>query len=182
MPNFRRVLIPGGTYFFTVNLLECRTKLLTANILPLKLAIAHTKRACPFRIEALVILPDHLHAVLTLPPDDADYSIRIRLIKYRSAKALPKTEWLSAVREDKGERGIWQRRFLEHYIRDDGDLRNHIDYCYYNPVKHGLVQRTGDWPHSTYHRDVRAGRFERDFDIRDMNGNGFGERETSDDA
>ena len=106
MPNYRRVFVPGGSYFFTVNLLERRTKLLTANIRLLKMAIARTKRRHPFRIEALVILPDHLHAVLTLPPGEADFSTRMRLIKYRFAKALPKTEWMSAVREDKGERGI----------------------------------------------------------------------------
>jgi putative transposase len=155
---------------------------LTANIRLLKRAIARTKRRYPFRIDALVILPDHLHAVITLPPDEADFSTRVRLIKFRFARALPKTEWLTAVREDKGERGIWQRRFWEHYIRDARDFRSHIDYCYYNPVKHGLVQRIGDWPHSTYHRDVRCGRFARDFDIRDSPGTAFGERETNDDA
>jgi putative transposase len=182
MPHYRRVYIPGGTYFFTVSLLERRTKLLTANIKLLNHAIARTKRGYPFRIEALVILPDHLHAVFTLPPDETDFSTRMRLIKYRFAKALPKTEWLSAVREDKGERGIWQRRFWEHSIRDHADFRNHIDYCYNNPVKHGLVQDVGDWPHSTYHRDVRCGRFERDFNVREITGTTFGERETNEEA
>ncbi len=182
MPNYRRVFIPGGTWFFTVNLLERRRRLLTDNIGGLKLAIAQTKRAYPFRIEALVILPDHWHAVLTLPPDESDFPTRMRLIKSRFAKPLPRTERLSAVRQHKGERGIWQRRYWEHYIRDENDLRNHIAYCYFNPVKHSLVHRMRDWPHSTYHRDVRTVRFEPDWQMGDAVGNAFGERDADDEA
>jgi putative transposase len=182
MPNYRRLFIPGGTWFFTVNLLERRQRLLTDSIGGLRLAIARTKRKYPFRIDALVILPDHLHAVITLPPGDSDFPTRIRLIKTGFAKSLPKTERLSAVRQEKGERGIWQRRYWEHYIRDERDFRNHVAYCYYNPVKHGHVQNVRDWPHSTYHRDVRAGRFESDWQISDADGDKFGEVETSDGA
>ena len=177
MPNYRRVFIPGGTCFFTVNLLERRQKLLTENVTVLKHALFWTKRRLPFRIEALVILPDHLHAVLTLPPDDANYPQRLRHIKSRFSKSLPKAEWLSGVRKKRGERGIWQRRYWEHYIRDERDFRNHVAYCYYNPVKHGHVTRIKDWPHSTYHRDVRVGRFESDFMIDDwLKKSSFGEQ------
>ena len=137
MPNYRRVFIPGGTSFLTVNLLERRTKLLTENIQLLKLSIGRTQRKYPFRLEALVILPNHLHAVITLPPSDSDYPTRVRLFKSRFAKSLPKTERLSAVRKAKGERSIWQRRYWEHSIRDERDFMNHVAYCYYNPVKHG---------------------------------------------
>ena len=105
MPNYRRVFIPGVTWFFTVNLLERHTAFLTKNITPLRHAIFWTKRRLPFRIEALVILPDHFHAVITLPPDGADFPTRIRLIKSRFSKSLSKTERLSAVRQKKGERG-----------------------------------------------------------------------------
>lgn len=176
MPNYRRVFIPGGSYFFTVNLLERRAKLLTENIVLLRHAIFWTKRHLPFRLDALVILPDHLHAVVTLPSDDANYPSRLRHIKKRFSRGLEKTEWLNSTRQKRGERGIWQRRFWEHYIRDDDDFRNHIAYCYYNPVKHGLVQSMRDWPHSTYHRDVRCGRFEEDFRISDWVRKGdFGE-------
>ena len=168
MPNYRRVFVPGGTYFFTVNLLERRTNLLTETIENLRHAIFSTKRRWPFRIEALVVLPDHFHAVITLPPDDENFPLRIGQIKVRFSKSLPKTEWLSETRQKRGERGIWQRRSWEHYIRDEQDFRNHVAYCYYNPVKHGLVQRIGDWPHSTFHRDVRAGRFAPDFEIGDL--------------
>ena len=179
MPNFRRVRVPGGTWLFTVNLLERKQRLLTERMVNLRLAIARTKRAHPFRVEALVVLPDHLHAVLTLPPGDSNFSTRWRLIKTGFAKSLPNTERLSSVREAKGERGIWQRRFWEHYIRDEHDLIQHVRYCYYNPVKHGHVTRMSDWPHSTFHRDVRPGRFEQDFDIEDIMDATFGESEGS---
>jgi putative transposase len=111
----------------------------------------------------LVVLPDHIHAVWTLPPGDADFSTRWRFIKSRFAQAIPKRESLSPVREKRGERGIWQRRFWEHLIRDENDYARHIEYCYINPVKHGLVARVQAWPHSSFHRDVRAGLFPADW-------------------
>jgi putative transposase len=89
--------------------------------------------------------------------------MRWRLIKTHFAKALPKQERLSAVRSAKGERGIWQRRFWEHLIRNDGDYARHVEYCYINPVKHGLTSRVQDWPHSSFHRDVRRGVFPLDW-------------------
>ena len=121
-------------------------------------------------------MPDHLHAIWTLPPEDADFSTRWRLVKNRFARALPKTEDLSPRRVVKEERGIWQRRFWEHLIRDEDDYARHIEYCYINPVKHRLVSRVADWPHSSFHRDVRAGVFPADwagdFDVSGT----FGER------
>jgi putative transposase len=126
-------------------------------------AVAHTRQNYPFDIDAIVILPDHLHAVLTLPLDDADFSTRWRLIKTRFAKALPKQERLSAARKARNERGIWQRRFWEHLIRDETDYARHVEYCYINPVKHGLVTRVSDWPHSSFHRDVKRGTLPQDW-------------------
>ena len=111
----------------------------------------------------MVILPDHLHAILTLPPDDADFSTRWRLIKTQFAKALPKQEWLSEVRATRRERGVWQRRFWEHLIRNDADYARHVEYCYVNPIKQGLARRVQDWPHSSFHRDVRRGIFPSDW-------------------
>ena len=116
-----------------------------------------TRRRYRFEIDAFVVLPNHLHAVWTLPPDDADFSTRWRLIKSRFATALPKHERISAVRKARGERGIWQRRFWEHLIRDEADYARHVEYCYINPVKHKLVTRVCDWPHSSFHRDVERG-------------------------
>jgi putative transposase len=175
MPNYRRAFVPGGCWFFSVNLLEPKRTLLIDHIDTLRDAVAQTRRRYSFAIEAFVVLPDHLHAVWTLPPGDADFSTRWRLIKTRFAKALPKQERLSAARKARNERGIWQRRFWEHLIRDDADYARHVEYCYINPVKHGLVTRVCDWPHSSFHRDVRRGIFPQDW-AGDMEQTGeFGE-------
>jgi putative transposase len=105
-----------------------------------------------------VVLPDHLHAVWTLPEADSDFSTRWRLIKSRFSRALGATGHRSASMLAKNERGIWQRRFWEHHIRDEADFAAHVRYCWGNPVKHGLVERAVDWPYSSIHRDIRAGR------------------------
>jgi putative transposase len=163
MPNYRRAFIPGGCWFFTINLLDRRETLLTINIEALRQAARWTRARYPFHIDAFVVLPDHLHAVWTLPPDDADFSIRWRMIKTRFAQSIPKREGLSAVRIARGERGIWQRRFWEHLIRDETDYARHVEYCYINPIKHGHVRRVQDWPHSSFHRDVKRGLFPLDW-------------------
>ena len=131
----------------------------------------------PFHINAFVVLPDHLHAIWTLPEGDSDFSMRWRLIKVQFSKSIPNIELLSKVRRERGERGIWQRRFWEHLIRDDEDYRRHVEYCYINPVKHGLVRRVRDWPFSSFHRDVAAGLFAEDW-AGDLGADGaFGEAE-----
>jgi len=104
-----------------------------------------------------VVLPEHFHCVLELPHGDTDYPTRLRLIKIGFSKSLPKTERRSAVRIKRGERGIWQRRYWEHLIRDEADYRAHLDYIHYNPVKHGWAKQVKDWPYSTFHRWVRQG-------------------------
>jgi putative transposase len=176
MPNYRRAFVPGGCWFFTVNLLERRKALLVEHIDELRDAVEKTRERYPFVIDAIVVLPDHVHAVWTLPPGDADFSLRWRLIKSRFAQVLPKQERISDVRRARNERGIWQRRFWEHLIRDDADYARHIEYCYINPVKHELVSRVRDWPHSSFHRDVRAGIFPEDW-AGDVHASGeFGER------
>ena len=103
------------------------------------------------------VLPEHVHAIWTLPPDDADYALRWRLIKTRFSRGLPDTEARSASRVVKRERGIWQRRYWEHAIRNEQDLANNIDYIHINPVKHGYVTRASDWPHSSIHRYIAEG-------------------------
>ena len=176
MPNYRRAYVPGGSWFFTVNLLERRLTLLVENVEGLRQAVAITRQKFPFAIDAFVVLPDHLHAIWTLPPGDADFSTRWRLIKSRFAKALPKQEQLGPVRIERNERGIWQRRFWEHLIRDEVDYARHVEYCYINPVKHGLVRRVCDWPHSSFHRDVDAGIVPLDWAGEIDPGGSFGER------
>lgn len=157
MPDYRRNRVPGGTYFFTVNLLERKSDLLVDYIDCLREAVRKVRLNQPFHIDAWVVLPDHMHCVWTLPDGDADYSSRWKAIKIAFSKSIPKTERLSAVRIAKGERGIWQRRYWEHTIRNDRDYAAHIDYCHINPLKHGLVKQVADWPYSTFHALVKAG-------------------------
>ena len=158
MSDYRRVRIPGAKYFFTVSLADRSSDLLVREVAHLRAAFAVTQRERPFWCDAFVVLPDHLHAVWTLPPGDADYSTRWRLIKSRFVRAVGEFCPRSESKVVKQERGIWQRRFWEHTIRDEQDYRNHMAYCWGNPVKHGLVERPTDWPYSSIHRDIRAGR------------------------
>lgn len=163
MTSYRRNFIPGGTFFFTVNLADRHLRLLTDHIEVLREAFRATRAAHPFTIEAIVVLPEHLHAILTLPENDCDFAMRWRLIKSRFSRAVPRDEPLSASRASKGERGIWQRRYWEHTIRDETDFSRHVDYIHINPIKHGYVTRAEDWPHSSFHRFVRAGIYPPDW-------------------
>ena len=164
MSNYRRAWHPGGTYFFTVNLLRRHhNDLLTRHITLFRDIVTSVRKRHPFRIHAWVVLPEHTHCVIELPTGDADFAMRWRLIKLEFSKALPKTEPISSVRAARGERGIWQRRYWEHLIRDEADYQAHMDYVHFNPVKHGLVQRVADWPHSTFHEWVKANVYPRDW-------------------
>jgi putative transposase len=164
MPDYRRVRHPGGTYFFTLTLLRRRdNNLLTRHIERLREAVKTVRRKHPFDIHGWVVLPDHLHCVVQLPEGDADFTLRLRLIKAGFSKSLPQTEWLSAVRQRRGERGIWQRRFWEHLIKDEADYRAHMDYVHINPVKHGLVKQVSDWPYSTFRQLVAKGVYPMDW-------------------
>ncbi|MDH3412981.1 MAG: transposase [Gammaproteobacteria bacterium] len=164
MPDYRRAWHCGGTYFFTVNLLRRRRNdLLTRNIDLLRDAVRVVRRDHSFEIHGWVVLPDHLHCVIQLPENDADFALRWRLIKARFSKGLPPREWRSKVRERRGERGIWQRRYWEHLINNEADYRAHMDYVHINPMKHGLVRRAADWPYSTFHRLVAEGVYPEDW-------------------
>ena len=163
MPRYVRAYVPGGTFFFTVALLERNRHLLVEHIDLLRRSFLQVRRLRPFHIDAIVVLPDHLHCVWTLPPGDADFSTRWRRIKGLFAQGIPSGERLSERRRLKSERGIWQRRFWEHAVRDENDLRRHIDYIHFNPVKHGHAQYVADWPHSTFHRYVREGIYSVDW-------------------
>lgn len=152
--RYRRAAVTGGSYFFTVNLEDRSSHLLVDEVNHLRRAILHVKTRHPFRLDALVIMPNHLHAVMTLPEGDADFSLRWRLIKSGVSKSLPRNESISPSRSSKLERGLWQRRFWEHLIRDEVDYQRHIDYIHFNPVKHGYVTHPHDWPYSTIHRSL----------------------------
>ena len=157
MPKYLRYRIEGGCYFFTVTLLERNNTLLVDNIDLLRDSVRFCKQKQPFCIDAWVVLPEHMHCVWTLPEGDDDFSGRWKRFKTFFSKGLPKVERRSKVRIKRGERGIWQRRFWEHAIRNDQDYENHMDYLHFNPVKHGYVKYIKDWPHSTFHRYVREG-------------------------
>jgi len=163
MANYRRNFLPGGSYFFTVNLADRRRALLTEHIVLLRAAFRQVRARHPFAIEAVVILPDHLHAIWTLPDGDADFSTRWRLIKSSFSHALPRGERISASRAAKGEREIWQRRYWEHTLRDGDDFARHLDYIHFNPVKHGHAIRVRDWPYSSFRRWVRFGAYPDDW-------------------
>lgn len=157
MTAYRRARRPGGSYFFTLALADRQATTLTDRIDDLRGAFATTLAERPFRCDAMVVLPDHLHAVWTLPDGDSDYSTRWRLIKARFSRAVRPSARRSASKLAKRERGLWQRRFWEHLIRDDEDMNLHVRYCWGNPVTHGYVARPSDWPYSSLHRDVRRG-------------------------
>ena len=162
----------GQVYFFTV-VTHDRRAILTTNLgrRSLRAAIQTVRVEHPFRITAMVLLPDHLHTVWELPPGDTDYSSRWRLIKGCFTR-----RWLEAGGEEgtrgtsrrrKEERGIWQRRFYEHTCRDDNDLKRCVDYIHVNPLKHRLVGRLVDWPWSSFHRFVRLGEYPSDWGSHD---------------
>jgi len=153
--RYRRANIQGACYFFTVALANRESTLLVEQIDNLRQAFRLVKQRHPFEIVAMVVMPEHLHAIWQLPPGDADFALRWSLIKSGFSRAIPKHEYIRPSRAGKRERGLWQRRYWEHLIRDDNDLSRHVDYIHYNPVKHGMVQRAIDWPHSSIHRYVR---------------------------
>jgi putative transposase len=157
MPDYRRNRVPGGTFFFTVNLRDRRAGLLVAQIDTLREAVRQARARAPFHIDAWVVLPDHMHCLWTLPEGDADFPGRWWAIKTAFSKSVPAGERRSLVMQSRGERGIWQHRYWEHTIRDDRDYAVHMDYTHFNPVKHGLVEHPGDWPYSSFHRCVAGG-------------------------
>jgi putative transposase len=156
MVRYRRNLIAGGTFFLTATLADRTSSALTDYVAALRTAVRLTRRQHPFAIDAVVVLPDHMHIVMTLPPSDAGFPIRLSLIKRRFTNAIAKTG-ATVARHRNGESALWQRRFWEHTIRDETDFERHVDYIHFNPVKHSLVTRVRDWPYSSFHRFVRHG-------------------------
>lgn len=155
--EYRRYKLAGGTYFFTINLLNRKSSLLTNHANTLKEAFAYVKQRHPFEVPAIVVLPDHIHFIMKLPEADDDFPKRIMLIKQYFSRHIPKIESIKTSRQNKGERGIWQRRYWEHCIRDEQDYQRHVDYIHINPVKHGLVNRASDWQYSSIHQYIKRG-------------------------
>ncbi|HKA71071.1 MAG TPA: transposase [Xanthobacteraceae bacterium] len=177
MVHYRRSLVPGGTFFFTVAAADRRSSILVDNIVSLRRAFRITRGERPFTIDAVVILPDHLHIIMTLPEEDADFSGRWRRIKSLFSRYVV-SRGLPVERNRRGEYALWQSRFWEHAIRNEMDLDRHVDYIHYNPVKHGLISRVSHWPFSSFHRYVRQGWLPQDWAglIEEPDAAGFGER------
>jgi len=158
--QYRRAIVPGGTFFFTL-VTDRRRPILASDeaVNVLRNAFRSVRQSRPFEIDAIVVMPDHLHCIWTLPPDDADFSTRWRLIKTWFSKHCPNTlrRTPDAARLKKREQALWQHRYWEHQIRDETDFSRHVDYIHYNPVKHGLAQSPLDWPYSSFGRYVKAG-------------------------
>jgi putative transposase len=146
MVRYRRNRVAGGTYFFTVTLRDRRDDALVRHVDLLRASWRDAKSRTPHEVIAVVVLPEHLHAVIRMEDDEADYPRLWQEIKRGFTRRLP---------TDGGS--PWQSRFWEHTIRDDDDLRAYVDYVHFNPVKHGLAARVVDWPHSSFHRYVRNG-------------------------
>ncbi len=168
MSCYRRPRLPGATVFFTVNLADRSSSLLLHEVAALRLAVMQTRAQRPFKVDAWVVLPDHMHCIWTLPAGDADYSTRMGAIKGRFSQAVRRSGFtptphpfnphgVIAGRVRVGENPdlrteapIWKKRFWEHHIRDDADFAAHMEYCRINPVKHGLVDDPQDWPYTSF--------------------------------
>jgi putative transposase len=165
MPNYRRLYVPGGTFFFTI-VVHQRRPIFTTDLARscLQSAIDAVRNKRPFDLVAMVLLPDHWHTIWTLPPGQSDYSLRISQIKQEFTRSYLASGGVEAVmtesRRSKRERAIWQRRFWEHYCRDENDLKRCLDYVHWNPVKHRLVKHVRDWQWSTFQKFVEMGEYE----------------------
>jgi putative transposase len=157
MSRYRRAKIDGGVFFFTVTLSDRTSNLLVRHIDRLRRIYISVQKRHPFETVAICVLPDHLHTIWSLPPGDADYPLRWNVIKSGFTRRLAGDAPRSASKSIHRERGIWQRRYWEHAIRDDRDLARHVDYIHFNPVKHGYVSQVCDWQHSSFHRYVERG-------------------------
>lgn len=176
MSNHRRAAVPGAICFFSGALADRRSRALVEHVNAWRAAFVATAREHPVRVDAMGVLPVRLHAVWRLPEGDPDFPLRWRKMKSRVTRSVRGPAgrvgdsptlggWpRSASKIRKGERGLWRRRCWEHMIRDVEDLRRHVEYCWFNPVKHGLVVRARDWPLSSFDRDVRRGIVPEDWD------------------
>jgi putative transposase len=176
MSRYRRPRIEGGIFFFTVALADRSSELLGQHIDRFRQVYRAVASRLPFETNAICILPDHLHAIWTLPAGDADFASRWRQIKSGFSRGLGPAQLRSRSHVQRRETGIWQRRFWEHVIRDNADFERHVDYIHFNPVKHRHVTRVCDWPYSSFHRYVKEGLLPADWggDMAEIQGR-FGE-------
>jgi len=168
MPEYRRIRVKGGSYFFTVVTFGRRPFLIDDRVrTALRKGIQEVRQSLPFSVDAWVLLPDHLHAIWTLPENDDNFGSRWAVIKRTVSRqcgyVAGSEESINESHSKRGERRVWQRRFWDHLIRDEMDLQRHLDYLHWNPVKHGFVKSVKDWPYSTFHRFVNQGLYPPDW-------------------
>ena len=166
--QYRRNIIPGGSFFFTVVTEKRRPILATKDAVNvLRNAFRTVRQRHPYEIDAIVVLPDHLHCICTLPPGDGDYATRWRLIKTWFTKHCnPELRGTpDRSRTAKGEQALWQHRYWEHTLRNDADFASHTDYIHYNPIKHGHASSAIAWPYSSFHRYVESGAYPADWGV-----------------
>ena len=176
MVGYRRNRLSGGTYFFTVVLQDRSSCYLLNNIELLRQSFRHVRTTSFYKTLAAVVLPDHLHVIWQLPEGDVDYPGRWKAIKSHFTRNVVKLDD-SIIQNTRGEYVLWQKRYWEHTIRNEQDLKTHIDYIHYNPVKHGYVSNVNDWPFSTFHEYVKKGMLPKDWggDVPDFEDMTFGE-------
>ena len=176
MSRYRRAQIKGGCFFFTVAVADRSSDVLVRRIDRLRRIYASVKERYPFQTIAICVLPDHLHAIGLLPLEDSNFPLRWSAIKSGFSSGLPGNVARSSSKVARREKGIWQRRYWGRAIRNESDLRRHVDYIHFNPVKHGYVTRVSEWPHSSFHRYVAHGVLPPDWggDVREITGT-FGE-------
>lgn len=175
--RYRRAFTPGATLFFTVVTHHRRPILASAEAIDvLRAALRTVRQSRPFQIDAMVVLPDHLHCIWTLPPQDADFATRWRLIKTWFTKHSPAAlrAQPDAARAAKQQQALWQHRYWEHLVRDEEDYARHADYIHYNPVKHGWAASPADWPYSSFQRHVAVGIYPPDWDQAAPDSEGMG--------
>lgn len=175
MPQYRRLKQAGNCFFFTVNLADRNSDFLTSNPDLIRAAYCATQRTLPFRCDAFVLLPDHLHTVWTLPDDDYNTGGRWALFKSYVSRRVTQAYNRPCSKVIRREKGLWQRRFWEHVIEDQRDYRAHLEYCWGNPVKHGLAVTPFAWPFSSIHRDTKKGLVAPEWRATTLEGS-FGER------
>jgi putative transposase len=175
--QYRRAFVPGASYFFTLVTEQRRPILASAAAIEvLRGAFRAVCKTRPFEVDAIVVLPDHLHCIMTLPPGDADFATRWRLIKTRFTKQCDpafRAEANSA-RRAKREQAVWQHRYWEHLLRDETDYTRHVEYIHFNPVKHGYAASAIEWPYSSFRQYVAAGIYPADWGQGVMNFEGIG--------
>ena len=170
MPNYRRPYVFGGTYFITQVTYQRQPWLCTElGRNASQYSIEHIRQKHPFQIDAFVLLPDHFHAIWTLPTEDSDLSTRMRLVKRTVTKyyghQLGLISSMSSSRTKRKEGNVWQRRFWEHLIRDEADFASHCDYIHYNPVRHGLCETPRQWTFSSLHRLIQEKVYPSDWGV-----------------